>query len=120
MAAPDISISSYSSEESVGSRAPRVILFGAIPAIILVIPEVPIGLADPLVASDMGTILVVSPTGVLDLMDYSSSSDFDPSDDSLPPVSDFPLVSPSRSSSHDTLATSSEFPRALIVASPGI
>ncbi|GJZ38284.1 hypothetical protein Tco_0584475 [Tanacetum coccineum] len=47
MAAPVISILSDSSEESVGSHAPRVILFGAIPAVILVILEVP---ADPLVA----------------------------------------------------------------------
>nr|GFC03637.1 hypothetical protein [Tanacetum cinerariifolium]GFC89468.1 hypothetical protein [Tanacetum cinerariifolium] len=40
MDAPIISISSDSSEESVGSRTPRVILFGAIPAIIPVILEV--------------------------------------------------------------------------------
>ncbi|GJZ53809.1 hypothetical protein Tco_0608694, partial [Tanacetum coccineum] len=50
MAPPVISISSDSSEESVGSHAPRVILFGVIPAIIPVIPEVPIVLADPLAA----------------------------------------------------------------------
>ncbi|GKF57777.1 hypothetical protein Tco_0171314, partial [Tanacetum coccineum] len=62
MAAPIISISSDSSEESVGSRAPRVILFGVIPAIILVIPEVPIVLVNPLVAPDVGTVSVASPT----------------------------------------------------------
>ncbi|GKB94861.1 hypothetical protein Tco_0980998 [Tanacetum coccineum] len=39
---PFISISSDSSEESVGSHAPRVILFGVIPAIIPVISEVPV------------------------------------------------------------------------------
>nr|GEW84825.1 hypothetical protein [Tanacetum cinerariifolium] len=117
MVAPFISISS---EESVGSRAPRVILFGAIPAIIPIIPEVPIVLVDPLVAPEVGTILVVSLTGVLDLVDYSSSFDSDPSEDSLPPVADLPLVSPSGSSSHDTLAPSSEFPLAPIVASSGI
>ncbi|GJQ93281.1 hypothetical protein Tco_0004420 [Tanacetum coccineum] len=39
MAAPIISISSNSSEESVGSHAPRVILFGVIHAIIPIIPE---------------------------------------------------------------------------------
>ncbi|GKF00526.1 hypothetical protein Tco_0023876, partial [Tanacetum coccineum] len=50
MAAPIIFISSDSSEESVGSHAPRVILFGTIPAIILVIPEVPIAPADPIAA----------------------------------------------------------------------
>ncbi|GKA86929.1 hypothetical protein Tco_0808640 [Tanacetum coccineum] len=120
MAAPIISISSDSSEESVGSHAPRVILFGAIPAIIPIIPEVPIVPADPIVAPEVGTVLVVSPTGVLDLVDYSSSFDSDPSEDSLPPVPDLPLVSPSRSSSHDTLEPLSEFPLALIVAPPGI
>ncbi|GJR03046.1 hypothetical protein Tco_0526030, partial [Tanacetum coccineum] len=83
-------------------------------------PAVPIVLADPLVASEVGIILVVSHTGVLDLMDYSSSSDSDPSEDSLPLVPDLPLVSPSGSSSHDTLAPLSEFPLAPIVAPPGI
>ncbi|GJU54431.1 putative reverse transcriptase domain-containing protein [Tanacetum coccineum] len=139
MAAPIISISFDSSEESVGSHAPRVILFGAIPAIIPVISEVPILLADPLVAPDMGIVSVVSPARVLDLLDYSSSSDSDPSEDSLPPVPDLPLVSsflcsddseadgksePAEqrpvSSSHDTLAPLSEFPLAPIVAPPGI
>ncbi|GKB10847.1 hypothetical protein Tco_0844770 [Tanacetum coccineum] len=91
MAAPIISISS---EESVGSHAPRVILFGVIPAIIPVIPEVPIVPADPIVTPEVGTVLVVSPAGVLDLVDYSSSSDSDPSEDSLLPVPDLPLVSP--------------------------
>ncbi|GJT78129.1 hypothetical protein Tco_1044854 [Tanacetum coccineum] len=55
MAAPIISISSDSSEESVGSLAPRVILFGAIPAIIPIIPEVPIVPADPIVLPEVGT-----------------------------------------------------------------
>ncbi|GJS34250.1 retrotransposon protein, putative, ty3-gypsy subclass [Tanacetum coccineum] len=123
MAAPIVSISSDSSEESVGSHAPRVILFGAIPAIIHVIPEVPIVPADPIVAPEVGAVPVVSPTRVLDLVDYSSSSDSDPSEDSLPPALDLPLVSPFLcsddleadsatepaeqrlvSSSHDTLA----------------
>ncbi|GKF54954.1 hypothetical protein Tco_0165294, partial [Tanacetum coccineum] len=132
-------IISISSEESVSSHAPRVILFGAIPAIIPVIPEVPIVPANLIVAPEVGTVLVVSPTGVLDLVDYSSSSDSDPSKDSLPPVPDLLLVSPflcsddskadSESepaeqrpvlSSHDTLATLSEFPLAPVVAPPGI
>ncbi|GJZ63856.1 hypothetical protein Tco_0620277 [Tanacetum coccineum] len=91
-------------EESVSSHAPRVFLFGAIPAIIPVIPEVPIVPADLIVAPEEGTVSVVSPTGVLDLVDYSSSSNSDPSEDSLPPVPDLPLVSPFGSSSHDTLA----------------
>ncbi|GJZ03482.1 putative reverse transcriptase domain-containing protein [Tanacetum coccineum] len=91
MAAPIISISS---EESVGSHAPQVILFGAVPAIIPVIPEVSIVPADLIVAPEVGTISVVSPTGVIDLVYYSSSSDSDPLEDSLPPVPHFPLVSP--------------------------
>ncbi|GJZ90672.1 hypothetical protein Tco_0662599 [Tanacetum coccineum] len=94
MVAPVISISSDTSEESVGSHAPRVILFGAIPAIIPAIPEVPVVPADPIVTPEVGTVLVVSPAGVLDLVDYSSSSDSDPSEDSLPPTPDLPLVSP--------------------------
>ncbi|GJV12888.1 hypothetical protein Tco_1354429 [Tanacetum coccineum] len=119
-AAPIISISSDSSEESVGSLALRVILFGAIPAIIPIIPEVPIVPADPIVAPKVGTVSVVLPTGVLDLVDYSSSSYSDPSEDSLPPVPDFPLVSPSGSSSHDTFAASYKFPLAPVVALPWI
>ncbi|GKC99631.1 hypothetical protein Tco_1169906, partial [Tanacetum coccineum] len=94
MVALVISILSDTSEESVGSHAPQVILFGAIPAIIPAIPEVPIVLTDPIVSPEVGAVLVVSPTGVLDLVDYSSSSDPDPSEDSLPPVPDLPLVSP--------------------------
>nr|GFD29040.1 hypothetical protein [Tanacetum cinerariifolium] len=90
MAAPIISILFGSSKESVGSRAPRVILFCVIPAIIPIIPAVPIVPADPLVASEVGTILVISPIRVLD----SSSSASDPSEDSLPPIPDLPLVSP--------------------------
>nr|GEU33580.1 reverse transcriptase domain-containing protein [Tanacetum cinerariifolium] len=93
MAAPIIFISSDSSAESV---------------------------VDPLVAPEVGTVSVISPVEVLDLVDYSSSSDSDPSEDSLPPVPDLPLVSPLRSSSHDILTPSSEFPLAPIVAPPGI
>ncbi|GJX40668.1 reverse transcriptase domain-containing protein, partial [Tanacetum coccineum] len=113
-AAPVISISS---EESVGSHALRVILFGAIPAIIPVILEVPIVPADPIVAPEEGTVSVVSPAGVLDLVDYSSSSDSDPSEDSLPPAPDLPLVSPFLCSD-DTEAD--EFPLAPVVTPPGI
>ncbi|GJX59275.1 hypothetical protein Tco_0290665, partial [Tanacetum coccineum] len=139
MAALIISISSYLSEESVSSHAPRVILFGAIPTIIPIIFEVPIVLADPIVAPEVRTVLVISPFGVLDLVDYSSSFDSDPSEDSLPPVPDLTLVSPFLcsddleadsesepaeqrpvSSPHDTLAPSSEFPLVPIVAPPEI
>ncbi|GJZ75283.1 hypothetical protein Tco_0639748 [Tanacetum coccineum] len=166
MVAPVIFILSDTSEESVGSHAPRVILFGTIPAIIPAIPEVPIVPADPIVTPKVGTVLVVSPAAVLDLVDYSSSSDSDPLKDSLPPAPDLPLVSPflcsddseaddesepaeqrperhesltvhdakvsrwrdrvasrpstpSGPSSHDTLAPSSEFPLAPIVAHLG-
>ncbi|GKG58182.1 hypothetical protein Tco_0589793, partial [Tanacetum coccineum] len=84
MAAPVIPILSDSFEESVGSHVPRVILFGTIPTIIpiiLVVPvEVPIAPADPLVAPKVGAVSVISSTGVSDLVDYSSSSDSDPSE----------------------------------------
>ncbi|GJX24779.1 putative reverse transcriptase domain-containing protein [Tanacetum coccineum] len=139
MVAPIISISSDTSEESVGSHAPRVILFSAIPAIIPVIPEVPIIPADPIVTPKVGAVSFVLPSGVLDLVDYSPSYDSDPSEDSLPPAPDFPLVLPFLnpddteandesepaeqrpvSSSHDTLAPLSEFPLVPIVAPPRI
>nr|GEW63995.1 hypothetical protein [Tanacetum cinerariifolium] len=125
MAAHVIPISSDSSEESVGSHVP-------------IIP------VDPLVTPEVGVVSVTSPTGVLDLVDYSSS-DSDPSKDSLLPAPKLPLVTPflcsddseadsesepaevtSRpslplgSSSHDTLAPSSEFPVAPIVSPPEI
>ncbi|GJR95566.1 putative reverse transcriptase domain-containing protein [Tanacetum coccineum] len=166
MAAPVISVSSDSSEESVGSHVPRVILFGAIYAIIPIILEVLIVPVDPLVAPKVGAVFVTLPARVLNLMDYSSSAS-DPSEDSLPPAPELPLVSPflcsddseedsesepaeqrperheslavhdvmvsrwrdrvasrpsspSGSSSHDTLAPSSEFPIAPVVAPPEI
>ncbi|GJR71513.1 putative reverse transcriptase domain-containing protein [Tanacetum coccineum] len=95
--------------------------------------------ADPIVTPEVGAVPVISLTGVLDLVDYSSSSDSDPSEDSLPPAPDLPLVSsflcsddskadgeskPAEqrlvSSSHDTLTPLSEFPLAPVVALPGI
>ncbi|GKE75851.1 hypothetical protein Tco_1537892 [Tanacetum coccineum] len=97
MAASVIPISLDSSEESVGSHVPRMILFGTIPVIIPVIPvvldEVPIVHVDPLVAPEVGAVSITSPVGVLDLVDYSSSN-FDPSEDSLPPAPELPMVSP--------------------------
>ncbi|GJX06311.1 hypothetical protein Tco_0194243 [Tanacetum coccineum] len=99
---------------------------------------VPILSVDPIVTPEVGAVLVVSPTEVLDLVDYSSSSDSDPSDDSLPPAPELPLVSPFLcsddseadyesepaeqrpvSSSHDTLTPSSEFPLHLLLPHPG-
>ncbi|GKC66454.1 hypothetical protein Tco_1099052, partial [Tanacetum coccineum] len=41
----------------------------------------------------MGAVSVTSPAGVLDLVDYSSI-DSDPSEESLPPAPELPLVSP--------------------------
>ncbi|GJU64127.1 putative reverse transcriptase domain-containing protein [Tanacetum coccineum] len=86
----------------------------------------------------VGAVSVTSPTGVLDLVDYSSYFDSDPSEDSIPLAPELPWVftlhkvsddsgqtrdrvasrpsSPPRSSPHDTLAPSSEFPLAPVVA----
>ncbi|GKF27481.1 hypothetical protein Tco_0083375, partial [Tanacetum coccineum] len=75
MAASVIPISSDSSEDSV-------------PA------EVPIVPANPLVAPELGAVSITSLSGVLDLVDYSSSFDSEPSEDSLPLAPELPLVSP--------------------------
>ncbi|GJV77295.1 putative reverse transcriptase domain-containing protein [Tanacetum coccineum] len=80
------------------------------------IMKVPIILVDPIVTPEVGAILVVSPTGVLDLVDYSISSDSDPSEDSLPPAPELPLVSPFLCSDD----SKADFFPAPIVASPGI
>nr|GEU57416.1 putative reverse transcriptase domain-containing protein [Tanacetum cinerariifolium] len=90
MAAPIISISSDSSEESVVYIAP----------------------ANPIVALEVGAVLVISPTRVLDLVDYSYSSDSDPSENSFP--------SEQRPDRHESLKTSSKFPLVPIVAPPKI
>nr|GEW42555.1 hypothetical protein [Tanacetum cinerariifolium] len=118
-------ISSDSTEESVGSHVPQVILFGTIRAIIHVAPiEVPIVPTVPLVIPEVGAIFVTSPAKVLDLADYSSSY-FDPSKESFLQHQSYhwfhsscvlmtqrvlsrPSL-PSRSSYHDTLAPSFEF-----------
>ncbi|GJR60629.1 hypothetical protein Tco_1502791 [Tanacetum coccineum] len=103
----------------------------------MVIPEVPIAPADPIVAPEVGVVYVISPTGVLDLVDYSSSSDSDPSEDSLRVSSRLPLVSPflctddskvdsesepaeQRPERHESLTPSSEFPLAPVIAPLGI
>ncbi|GJY71014.1 hypothetical protein Tco_0474717, partial [Tanacetum coccineum] len=125
MAAPIIFISLDSSEESAGNHAPRVILFGDIPAIIPVIPKVSIVPVDSLAAPEVGAVSVTSPTEVLDLVDYLFFAS-DPSEDSLPPAPapDLPLVSPflcSDDSEADSRGTWSHlFPFALVVAPPGI
>ncbi|GKA89958.1 hypothetical protein Tco_0811770, partial [Tanacetum coccineum] len=143
MAAPVIHISLDLSEESVGSHVPRVILFGAIPAIIPVIPEVsaevPIVPADPLVAPEDS----LPPASELPLVSPFLCSDDSEADSGSEPAKQRPerhesLVvhdvmvsrwrdrvtsrpsSSSGSSSHDTFAPSSEFPIAPVVAPPGI
>ncbi|GJT97074.1 hypothetical protein Tco_1092592 [Tanacetum coccineum] len=106
MAALVISISSDSSEESVGSHALRVILFGTIPTSILVISvilEVPIAPVDLIVAPEVGAVSVISPTGVLDLVADSESE---------------PAVQ--RPERHESLTPSFEFQLAPVVAPPRI
>ncbi|GKG60083.1 hypothetical protein Tco_0609747, partial [Tanacetum coccineum] len=49
---------------------------------------------DPLVAPEVGAVSITSLAGVLDLVDYSSSSNSDPLEDSLPLAPELPLVSP--------------------------
>ncbi|GJZ15650.1 hypothetical protein Tco_0551327 [Tanacetum coccineum] len=102
MAASIISISSDSSEESVGSHAPRVILFGFIPAIIPIILEVLIVPADPIVAPEVGAVPVVSP--IKDDSEVDGKSE----------------PAEQRPERHESLAPLSEFPLAPIVAPHGI
>ncbi|GKA11303.1 hypothetical protein Tco_0690736 [Tanacetum coccineum] len=87
MAAPVISISSDSSNESVGSVMPRVILFGTI------LTEIPVVPADLPVAPEVRAVAVTSPAGVLELESHSSP-ETGPSESSLPPVPVAPMVSP--------------------------
>nr|GEV13724.1 hypothetical protein [Tanacetum cinerariifolium] len=100
MTASVIPISSYSSDESMGSHVPRVILFGTIPTSILVIhmvpAKVPIASVDPLVASEVEQF--ISPTGVLEADSESKPAE-------------------QRPKRHESLAPSSEFPLAPVVAS---
>ncbi|GKC99694.1 hypothetical protein Tco_1169969 [Tanacetum coccineum] len=87
MAAPVISISSDSSDESVGSSISRVILFGYIPI------EVPVVTLDLPAAPEVGAAAVTSPVGVLEL-DIHSSLESGPSEGSQPHVPVAPMVSP--------------------------
>ncbi|GJV45332.1 hypothetical protein Tco_1429868 [Tanacetum coccineum] len=87
MAAPVISISFDSLDESVGSSISRVILFGFIRI------EVPVVPADLPVVPKVGAAAVASPTRVLEL-DIYSSSEPGPSEGSLPHVSVALMVSP--------------------------
>ncbi|GJZ19623.1 putative reverse transcriptase domain-containing protein [Tanacetum coccineum] len=127
MASPIISIWSDSFEECVGSHVPRVILFDVIPAIIPVIPEVPIVSADPIVTPEVGTVSVVLPSGT----DLSEPAEERPERHESLTVHDAEVSrwrdmvasrpsTPSGPSSHDILAPSSKFPLTLILAPPGI
>ncbi|GJS90411.1 hypothetical protein Tco_0773047 [Tanacetum coccineum] len=141
MAAPIISISSDSFEESMGSHVLRVILFGAIPAIVPVIPEVPAEV--PIVPDDPAPEDSLPSAPALALVLSFLCSDDSEADSESEPAEQRPerhasLVvhdvmvsrwrdrvpsrssSPSGSSSQDTLTPSSEFPVAPVVASPGI
>ncbi|GJT24115.1 reverse transcriptase domain-containing protein, partial [Tanacetum coccineum] len=95
-----------------GFLCPTSDSIGTIPAIIPIIPEVPIAPTDPIVSPEVGAVSVISPTGVLELVDYLSSFDSDPSKDYLP--------AEQRPERHESLAPSSEFPLAPVVAPPGI
>ncbi|GJU76114.1 hypothetical protein Tco_1273184 [Tanacetum coccineum] len=114
MAALVISISSDSSEESVGSHAPRVILFGTIPTSIPVIPmvhaKVPIALDDPIVALEKNS-LPVAPE--LQLVSPFLCSDDSKADSESEPAEQRPEM-------HESLTPSSEFPLAHVVTPLGI
>nr|GEU80854.1 hypothetical protein [Tanacetum cinerariifolium] len=98
MAAPVISISLNSSNESVRSSIPRVIIIGSVPI------EVPVVPTDLPVAPEVRADVVASLVGVLEL-DTHSSSESSPSEGSLPPVPVAPMVLPflySNNSESDT------------------
>ncbi|GKD66219.1 hypothetical protein Tco_1308327 [Tanacetum coccineum] len=140
MAAPVISILSDTSDEVWVLMPTRDSLWCFNPALHPNIPEVPFFQLTLNSYTEVGTVYSQSLTpGVLDLVNYSPSSDSDPSEDSLPLAPDLLLVSPFLcsddtemddesepaeqrhvSSSHDTLAPLSEFPLALVVAPPRI
>nr|GEX50898.1 hypothetical protein [Tanacetum cinerariifolium] len=103
-----ISVSSYSSEESVGTSTGRVILFGTIPT---TIPNTTLSITLPLTHIDAIPILIVSstippsPDYTPTSPDYSHASDTesdpfeDPSSDRIPPL---PAISPFLSSIDDS------------------
>nr|GEU62375.1 hypothetical protein [Tanacetum cinerariifolium] len=124
MATSVIPISSATSDESVESPPSQVILFGAIPTIILVIPEVPIeNPVIPPVAHMVRMTVDTTPTGLRDLVPYSDS-DSDSLDDVFPPkyISLLPATSPfvctdySKSSGDSSNGPPSQDPYEVIVA----
>ncbi|GJT73910.1 putative reverse transcriptase domain-containing protein [Tanacetum coccineum] len=118
MAISVISISSDSSEDSVGTPAGRVILFGTIPTII---PDTTPVITPPATHTNIPLIPTETPIIALTIppspdytptsLDYSPASDSesdpseDPSSDHIPPL---PAISPFRSSDDDT--TNSDTP----------
>ncbi|GKF44949.1 hypothetical protein Tco_0131501, partial [Tanacetum coccineum] len=96
-----ISVSSDSSEESVGTSNGRVILFGTIPT---TIPDTTLSMIPPTTHIDTTPILIVSPT-IPPSPDYTPISDteFDPSEDPssnhIPPL---PATLPFLSSTNDS------------------
>ncbi|GJR40168.1 hypothetical protein Tco_1215852 [Tanacetum coccineum] len=100
MAASAITISSDSSDESVGSPPSRVILFGDIPTVIpstsMVAPETStIAPVISSVAPVVETTLVASPTGLCGLVPYPGSDSDSPDEMSSPEhISPLPAISP--------------------------
>ncbi|GJZ80731.1 hypothetical protein Tco_0645725, partial [Tanacetum coccineum] len=100
MAASAITISSDSSDESVGSPPSRVILFGDIPTVIpstsMVAPET--STIAPVISSAapvVETTLVASPTGLCGLVPYLGSHSDSPDEVSSPEhISPLPAISP--------------------------
>ncbi|GJV68471.1 hypothetical protein Tco_1483980 [Tanacetum coccineum] len=104
-----ISVSSDSSEDSVGTPAGRVILFGIIPT---TIPDTTPVITPPIPQTDTIEIPIIAPTippspdYTLASPDYSPASEIesdpseDPSSDHIPPL---PAISPFLSSADDTI-----------------
>ncbi|GJV75726.1 reverse transcriptase domain-containing protein [Tanacetum coccineum] len=104
-----ISVSSYSSEDSVGTPAGRVILFGIIPT---TIPNTTPVITPPITQTDTIKIPIIAPTIPQSpdytpaSPDYSHASEIesdpskDPSSDHIPPL---PAISPFLSSADDTI-----------------
>ncbi|GKB37278.1 hypothetical protein Tco_0882220 [Tanacetum coccineum] len=87
MAAPIISISSESSDNSMESVMPRVILFCTI------LTKIPVVPTDLPVAPEVIEVIVASPDGVLE-MESHSSSETGPSESPLPLILVAPTISP--------------------------
>ncbi|GKA63787.1 hypothetical protein Tco_0763393 [Tanacetum coccineum] len=102
-----------SSNESVGSFIPRVILFGSIPVEILVVSEIPIEVP---VVPEVGDCCHFT-CRVLEL-DTHSSSESGPSEGSLPPLLVAPMRSKVASRSSSSITSTLEIPTAPILPAP--